>query len=107
MSSGPPHEPIGADPNFNAAPRLIGTTWAMTTLSTVFVLMRLYTRAVIVKKVALDDYILIVATVNALHSITFSEESANDKLVVHVANCRISTSLVQLGTRPSCVLSTA
>ena len=105
MSSSPPHGPPGADPNFNAAPRLVGTTWALTALGTVFVLLRIYTRAVLVKKTALDDYILIAATVS-VPSPPPSGGDNNDALGFDVGDGRARTSLMPLGTGPTDFLST-
>ncbi|KAI9696660.1 MAG: hypothetical protein M1820_008034, partial [Bogoriella megaspora] len=61
MSGGPPHGPPGSDPNFDISARLAVTTWAVTALGTFFLALRLYTRAALVKKVAVDDYLLVVA----------------------------------------------
>ena len=66
MSSAPPLGPPGSDPSFNAAPRLLGVCYGVNTLSTVIVLLRLYTRAAIVKNVALDDHLLVISLVSSI-----------------------------------------
>ena len=64
MSNGPPHGPPGIDPNFNLAPRLLGATYATTALGTILILLRLYTKAALVKNVGLDDIVLIFSGVS-------------------------------------------
>ncbi|KAF2232197.1 hypothetical protein EV356DRAFT_258530 [Viridothelium virens] len=77
MSSKPPHGPPGVDPNFNNAPKLLGAAWSLAALVTVFVGLRLYTRAVLVKNVALDDHILILAVIVTWATAALAQVSCN------------------------------
>jgi hypothetical protein len=53
----------------NNGPRVLGVTVTMTTLGFLFVLARIYCRFISVRKLAVDDYIVVLTTVSYLSSL--------------------------------------
>ncbi|KAI9711815.1 MAG: hypothetical protein M1820_001960 [Bogoriella megaspora] len=54
---------MGFDESYDISGRLLSIAWSMTILSFIFLFARIYTRSVIVRKVATDDYLLLLSWV--------------------------------------------